>query len=1142
MSRASKQKSVKANFHDQLILSKWIWSKFNPDHLTAMTELLDHPQLEGVEIDGENAGQTKFFSVLTNDLYAKHQIDEDTLRRYDLNIVKYWQQITEKRNRTEGHILNLKYFQYLSLLFTEIYLDHYFNQMEVMIDELNTQIAAFNAEQKNSSDHFQNYIPEDLNKVSFWNATGSGKTLLMHVNILQYLAYFKASNGSQADPDQIILLTPNEGLSQQHLEDFKQSGISASLFDKSMRSSEIGFKDTVNIIDINKLGDRDGDKTVATESLEGSNLVLIDEGHRGASSAGIWMERRDILTRNGFSFEYSATFGQAVSKASNVIKSEEDAKKSKAKMYFGGYSKKILDSLDDNDLQKLELNELEKSKCRREALREAYAKNILFDYSYRYFYKDGYGKEVNILNMKDYSDYEDRDLYLTACLLAFFQQQYLYQKNGAKLERFNIEHPLWVFVGNRVNDDNSDIFVVVEFLANFLDQQYKDRNISWLQDLVTNKGRLLDQQGNNIFTNRFEPLHGKSGAELYQEILELFFNATSNQRLNIIRVAANSGELKLQVGENTPFALINVGDEAPLFKLFEENSQNLYLNTRNDEFTPSIFSTLNNKDSRVNLLIGSRKFTEGWSSWRVSTMGLLNMGRGEGSQIIQLFGRGVRLKGENYSLKRTPREVYTQGENRNLHLDLLQTLNIFGLKADYMETFREYLNDEGVILNQDLVTLDFPTNTIKTPKLKTLVLKDGYRDNQKNGFKAQLKVELFKIPKQFESKVKKPFVVLDLYPRLQAYQTDKSKKVLLQDRRETNHILPEIMCLFDFDAIYLQLLEYKGLRGYYNLQLSRENIQSFCLETSANNIWYQLYVDRSELTYDVAGIQKQQSILVELLKLYMDRFYNTLKNAYEGQYYEVTEFSLDNLIDDSELPIHLIKGYTLTAKEDYNQEARDAFERIEKLRDLVKEGKIEALANWQDGSFRAITFDRHLFYPLLDKRDESLPFTWSPMVFDYTAKGESSEVDFILDLKEYINSLKGKEILGNHQLYLFRNADNKRKGLGFALAGNFYPDYLLWLLNPDTGKQYLSLVDPKGIRNINLDDPKMNFYKEIKSIEEDLGDANFSLNSFILSVTAMSDLLNNNATEEELKNRNILFMNQGKDVYLTEMFEQILRN
>ena len=34
-------------------------------------------------------------------------------------------------------------------------------------------------------------------------------------------------------------------------------------------------------------------------------------------------------------------------------------------------------------------------------------------------------------------------------------------------------------------------------------------------------------------------------------------------------------------------------------------------------------------------------------------MGLMNVGRSEGSEIIQLFGRGVRLKGYRYSLKRS---------------------------------------------------------------------------------------------------------------------------------------------------------------------------------------------------------------------------------------------------------------------------------------------------------------------------------------------------------------------------------------------------------------------------------------------------------------------------------------------------------
>lgn len=61
------------------------------------------------------------------------------------------------------------------------------------------------------------------------------------------------------------------------------------------------------------------------------------------------------------------------------------------------------------------------------------------------------------------------------------------------------------------------------------------------------------------------------------------------------------------------------------------------------DFSGSYFRAINNPDSNIKVLIGSKKFTEGWSSWRVSTMGLLNVGKSEGSMVIQLFGRGVRL-------------------------------------------------------------------------------------------------------------------------------------------------------------------------------------------------------------------------------------------------------------------------------------------------------------------------------------------------------------------------------------------------------------------------------------------------------------------------------------------------------------------
>ena len=1137
MTKAPKTKNIKVNFHEQLILNKWLWSKFNPNHLEGMKHKLDNAMYEGVLHEGEEAGQTKFFSVIINDLFNKQNLDLDALRRYDLNIVKHWQQITEKRNDQEQQVLNLKYFQYLSLLFTELYLDFYFNHQTLMLDELNLELDKYNQLQKNELDKFQTYIVDDLNKIGYWNATGSGKTLLMHVNILQYLDYFQRIHGNDHYPDQIILLTPNEGLSEQHLKELNDSGFQATFFDKKKSRNNL-YRNEIQIIDINKLSETDGDKTVATISLEGQNLVLIDEGHRGTSNAGVWMERRDVLTNQGFSFEYSATFGQAVSNADNVNKRFEEAKKSKSQMLFGT---KALSKLNEEQRNALQLDMLEQQTSRREALREVYAKSILFDYSYKYFYSDGYGKDVNILNMKEYHEDDERNLYLTACLLSFYQQQYLFGKNQSTLAKFNLEKPLWVFVGNKVSDDESDILAIIKFLADFLDASLKNKVIGWLGDLISNTSRLIDNKGLNIFTNRFVALHGQRPEELYQNVIKSVFNADTNQRLNIVRITANKGELRLQVGENTPFAVINVGDEKAVYDSCEEASKSHYLNARTDEFAESLFPTLNDENSEIHLLIGSRKFTEGWSSWRVSTMGLLNMGAGEGSQIIQLFGRGVRLKGENFSLKRTPREIYSQTEYKGLHLDLLQTLNIFGLRADYMEKFREYLNDEGIILNQDLLTLDFPTNRIDSAtRLKTLVLKDGYKDNQAKGFKSQLKISMFSIPKQFEGKVKKPFVVLDLYPRLQAFHTDKYKRLNnLADKRQEQEIPPKIMCMFDFDEIYLQILQYKFQRGYSNLQIKLDELEAFCLKPIKNTTddWYKLLVDGSELTLDLAGIKKQQGILIELLKVYMDKFYQTVKHAYEGQFYEVTDFSLT----DKDLPVQICEQYTLTAKDGQNSEALAVFERLETLKELVTKGKIDKLLPWHvDGSFRAITFDRHLYYPLLDKTDESLPFTWSPMLFDYTNKTQSSEVKFVLDLQQYINSPSAEVTLQDYQLYLLRNADNKYRGLGFALAGNFYPDFLLWLVHNSTGKQYLTLVDPKGIRNMNHDDAKIEFYQEIKSIQAKIQDSSLELNSFILSITPMKDILNCQLTQEELGQKNILFMVESGHNYLDHMFKKIL--
>ena len=126
----------------------------------------------------------------------------------------------------------------------------------------------------------------------------------------------------------------------------------------------------------------------------------------------------------------------------------------------------------------------------------------------------------------------------------------------------------------------------------------------------------------------------------------------------------------------------------------------------------------------MHLLIVSKKFTEGWSSWRVSTMGLMNVGKGEGAQIIQLFGRGVRLKGHNLSLKRSGKTQLPVDVERPKHIDVLETLGIFGIQADYMAQFRDFLDEEGLSAADERIEFLLPViKGLGTQKLKTIRLK-----------------------------------------------------------------------------------------------------------------------------------------------------------------------------------------------------------------------------------------------------------------------------------------------------------------------------------------------------------------------------------------------------------------------------------
>ncbi|WP_019215184.1 DEAD/DEAH box helicase family protein [Legionella tunisiensis] len=380
-----------ARFEDKLVLGNWILHQFGMENLEILGKTLSARHLIGFNEENSSKFLYEIMSLIPEE---KRTVKNELLRQYDDNIVKYWRQITEKRN-TFGNMLYPLYFQYLSILFTEHYLNCYFSDKSGLCSELNHFLVNFNRS-FTEPHRIESFKESELNKLAIWIATGGGKTLIMHVNILQF-QHYRNKFGKDKYFNRTILLTTNEGLSLQHKEEMDASNMEAELFVKDGGALFMAF--SAQIIDIHKLKDKSGDKTIAVDSFESNNLVLVDEGHRGASGID-WMTKRNQLCENGFSFEYSATFGQAIKAASG----KDTAPKGK------------------------------QPKAPKYRLTQQYAKSILFDYSYKFFHGDGYGKDHLILNLSNAWVEDQIQLYLTGCVLSFYQQKNFLRINNQILK------------------------------------------------------------------------------------------------------------------------------------------------------------------------------------------------------------------------------------------------------------------------------------------------------------------------------------------------------------------------------------------------------------------------------------------------------------------------------------------------------------------------------------------------------------------------------------------------------------------------------------------------------------------------------------------------------------------------------------
>jgi hypothetical protein len=218
------------NIDKYFVLFKYLLNLFGVNDFKDLQERLRNIQ-EGVDSDG----RSYFANVLKS--LENIKISEDDLKRYDGNIQSYVRKINHKREP-----VSLKYFQYLAVLFAEIVLDNLKNRKIEFLNELNQFLEEY---KKDNEVELSPFNEEDLRKLAFYMATGSGKTLIAHINYYQFFNYNLFS------PDNILFITPNEGLSKQHFEELQKSGIPCRLYAGSL-SGVLRSEREVLIIEITK--------------------------------------------------------------------------------------------------------------------------------------------------------------------------------------------------------------------------------------------------------------------------------------------------------------------------------------------------------------------------------------------------------------------------------------------------------------------------------------------------------------------------------------------------------------------------------------------------------------------------------------------------------------------------------------------------------------------------------------------------------------------------------------------------------------------------------------------------------------------------------------------------------------------------
>lgn len=775
-----------------------------------------------------------------------------------------------------------------------------------------------------------------INRMSFWMATGSWKSLV--IIKLIYIVYKLTKLWKMPSKD-FLFLAPKPSIIEQikeHIEEFNYSSdvkirlVDLKDFEKEKTNSQIGIFEEIKVYYAKSdlIKDKESDNQLDYKNYENNWnwYIFLDEAHKWDKESSKSQQYYNVMARNWFIFNFSATF------------------------------------IDIRDMA-----------------------TCVYNFNLSQFIKKGYWKNICLSNqeylsfnwkkdkdIEEYSINEKQKIVIKS--LIYYVLVKKYYEDIKKIDEKFYHNPLMITIWSSVYTHNSDIELFFNEIRNIWlwkisDEIFELCKKELINDIKTDLKYIYIEKTN---INKDLLIESIKNIKL-NDIYKYFYNSNSYWDIEYITIVWNDKEvlLKLKTSDN-PFAIIKIWSIKWL-----ENEKLLGYEKISIPKSNNTFININDKKSTINILIWASAFYEWWDSNRPNIINFINIWLSDAKKfVIQSIWRWIRINPileERKRLWEIYKDLYIWGWNEYINelksilnedkynklkdkATILETLFLFSTKKDELKKIIEELDNDDVSKNDYEIIDIFEKNNIELD----LYYPTYKSKNEKNQKDKKYKIRNDKL-EELKNYVKEKWNILLLLDNwlniknislLNKLLSNTNKYFEITDKENNNkkikYLILEICNYFNYlgeEIDDFNIVDWKiDIISYKNISVSISNSKKL-----------------EELKEKIIKKLNQESINEEELKelfskgkINMDELIEKSKNIWKTNKEE--EFSYDN---------KTIKIKNI-AKHYFNPVIISDNEKIEWIKHIIdEESEIKFLNNLEnDKNFIDNQFDKRYFCKL----------------------------------------------------------------------------------------------------------------------------------------------------------------------------------